>query len=164
MNARHIVVFLLALFLSCTAHAQVIDASVVAVSGGFAETGTVSVAWTVGQTAVESRRAYAGTLNEGFQQAYLSVIPIREHSIPFSLDLYPNPARTSVLVNMTGIEEDMSLVLYNLLGEEVMRRNVRSGEQMTRLPFTTLPGGLYMLVAFTGSGEQLGLYKIVKAQ
>lgn len=164
MKTRHTFVFLLALLLSCTAHAQVIDASVVAVSGGYAETATVSVSWTVGQTAVDSRRAHTGSVSEGFQQAYLSVIPIREQSVPFSLDLYPNPTRYSVLVNMAGVEEDMALVLYNLLGEEVMRSKIRSGEQMTRLSFETLPSGLYMLVAFTGSGKQLGLYKIVKAQ
>jgi hypothetical protein len=164
MKARHTVLVLLALLVSWTARAQHIDPAVIAVSGGFAQTSSVSVSWTVGQTAVETRSSRAGTLSEGFQQAYLTVIPMREKPIPFSLNLYPNPTRSSVLVNMAAVEEDVTLVVHNLLGEAVLRTELRSGDQLTRLSFDALPNGLYMLAAFTNRGERLGLYKIVKAQ
>lgn len=164
MNTRRSVLVLLVLLLAWTARAQRIDPAVVAASGGFSQTGNVSVSWTVGQTAVDLRAGHFGTLSEGFQQALLTVIPMRERSTPFTLSLSPNPTRHSVIIAMDGVENDMTLVLFNLLGEPVVRQQVRSGEQLARMSFETLPSGLYLLVAFSGSGEQLALYKIVKAE
>jgi hypothetical protein len=164
MNSRHAVLVLLVLLLAWTARAQRIDPAVVAVSGGFAQTASVSVSWTVGQSATDLRAGHFGTLSEGFQQAFLTVIPVREISLPFSLDLYPNPVHHSVLVTVTGLEGEMTLVLFNLLGEPVIRQQVRSGDQHLRLSLETLSSGLYLLAAFSGSGEQMGLYKIVKAE
>ncbi|MBR9976726.1 MAG: T9SS type A sorting domain-containing protein [Bacteroidetes bacterium] len=163
MKTRHTVLVLLVMLLTWSARAQHIDPSVISSGGGFAESERVSVSWTIGQTAVDLRKAHFGSISEGFQQAFLTVIPIRERSIPLSLNLYPNPARTSVLVTMDGIEDDITLVLYTLLGEAVQRQQVRGGDKHARLSFQNLPNGLYLLVAFSGSGEQLALYKIVKA-
>jgi hypothetical protein len=164
MKARHTFLVLLALLFTWNARAQHIEPAVIAVSGGFAQTATMSVSWTVGQTAVGTQTSQSGTFTEGFQQSYLTVIPMRDRSITFSLDIFPNPTRSSVLVTLAGVEEDMTLVLYNLLGEAVLRQNVRSGDQLTRLSFDAFPSGLYLLVAFSGGGEQMAMYKIVKAQ
>jgi hypothetical protein len=164
MNTRHSVLVLLVLLLAWTARAQRIDPAVVAASGGFAQTASVSVSWTVGQSATDLRAGHFGTLSEGFQQAFLTVIPMRDSRTPFTLSLSPNPARHSVVVTMNGADEDMTLVLFNLLGEPVLRQPVRGGDQLVRLSFETLPSGLYLLVAFSGAGEQLALYKIVKAE
>lgn len=164
MNTRQSVLVLLVLLLAWTARAQRIDPAVVAASGGFARTANVSVSWTVGQTATDLRAGHFGTLSEGFQQAFLTVIPMRDSRAPFTLSLSPNPTRHSVIVTMNGVDEDMSLVLFNLLGEPVLREQVRGGDQLVRLSFETLPSGLYLLVAFSGAGEQLALYKIVKAE
>lgn len=164
MKTRHTVLVLLALLMSWTAQAQRIDPAVIAASGAFAQTPSVSVSWTVGQTAVDLRTGHFGSLSEGFQQSFLTIIPMRESSIPLTLDLYPNPTRYSVLVTLAGAQEEMTLVLYNLLGEAVLHQNVRSGDQHVRLSFETLPSGLYLLVALSVSGEQLALYKIVKAE
>ncbi len=164
MKTRHVALVLLGILLSWTARAQRIDPAVVAVSGSFAQTSSVSVSWTVGQTAVDLRHGHFGTLSEGFQQAFLTVIPTKDRSTAFSLDLYPNPTRYSVLVTINGAQDNMTLVLYNLLGESVLRQEVRSGDQRVRLAFDTLPSGMYLLVAFSGAGEQLALYKIVKAE
>ncbi|MCZ7556512.1 MAG: T9SS type A sorting domain-containing protein [Bacteroidia bacterium] len=158
---------ILVLILWCIAgivHAQRIEPSVIAVSGGHAQTPSVSISWTVGQTAVETRSTGSTALTEGFQQSFLTVIPMKDRGVPFSLQLYPNPARYSVLVSLDGVKEDMRLVLYNLLGEPVLRHEVRTGERMVRLQLTSLPAGLYLLAALSPTGGQTALYKIVKAE
>ena len=164
MKTRHLVLVLLGISLSWTTQAQRIDPAVIAVSGNFAQTSSVSISWTIGQTAVDLRYGHFGTLSEGFQQAFLTAIPIKDRGLPFTLDIYPNPTRYSVLVNISGAQDDMTLVLYNMLGESVRRQNVPNGDQRVRLSFETLPSGMYLLVAFSGAGEQLALYKIVKAE
>ena len=164
MKARYAAVFLLALLYTGSTQAQSIDPSVVAISGGMGQAGGMQVSWTVGQTAVSTYTSHAGVVSEGFQQAFLAVIPTRGHPVSFSLDLYPNPTRSSLLVSLKGVEEDMTLLLHNMLGEVVKRTEVRRGDQLARLSVESLPSGMYMLVVFTGSGEKMGLYKIVKAQ
>lgn len=164
MNARYASVLLLVPLLVLTAQAQSIAPAVVGGTGGFAETATVSLSWSVGQTAVETHVSTAGTLTEGFQQSYLALIPTRGHGVPFSLNLYPNPARNTVMISLDGVEENMTLILYNLLGEVVLRKQVRRGERLARLTVERFPSGIYMLAAISGSGDRLALYKIVKAQ
>lgn len=164
MNTRHSVLVLLVVLLAGPVRAQRIDPAVIAASGGFSQTGSVSVSWTVGQTAVELRAGHFGTLSEGFQHAFLTVIPIRERSFPLTLELYPNPARHALLVSLQGNTQATTLVLYDLLGQPVLRQQLREGDTMARLPFAGLPSGMYLLVAFSGSGEQLALYKVVKAE
>ncbi len=164
MNARYAYVLLLVPMLMLSARAQSIAPAVVGGSGGFAESATLSVAWTVGQTAVATHTSPAVTLTEGFQQSYLTLIPARNHSVPFSLNLYPNPARNTVMVSLDGVEENMTLILYNLLGEVVLQQQVRGGDRLARLTVDRFPSGIYMLAAFSNNGDRLALYKIVKAQ
>ncbi len=161
---KKLIPVLILLLASAVVHAQRIEPSVVAVTGGHAQTSSVSISWTVGQTAVATRSSGSGTLTEGFQQSFLTVIPIKDRGVPFTLQLYPNPTRNSVLVSMDGVKEDMRLVMYNLLGEPVLLHDVRSGERLVRLSMTALPVGLYLLAALSPSGEQTALYKIVKAE
>jgi hypothetical protein len=163
MNTRLLALVLLVLS-AWTVQAQRIDPAALSGSGGFVQTPRMSVSWTVGQTAVETRSGHFGTLSEGFQQAFLKVIPIRERSLPFTLDLYPNPTRHSLLVTMNGGGEAMTLVLFDLLGQPVLRHQMREGDTVARLPFANLSSGMYLLVAFSGSGEQMALYKVVKAE
>jgi|GEM_PF-1615162 len=164
MNIKSTILVLLLLLLANTARAQRIDPATMSVSGGVMETSSLSVSWTVGQTATQSHAWRGGLLSEGFQQPFLTVIPIREQSIPLSLSLYPNPVRYSLLVSMTGVDQDISLVLYNLLGMPVLRHDVRDGDRLARLNLATLPGGMYMLAAHSSRGERLALYKIIKAE
>ena len=164
MITRFLFLVLLIPLFAAPATAQRIDPAVITFSGGSVETLSGSVSWTAGQTAVQSWSFPGGTVTEGFQQAYLKVIPVQERSVPFTLDLFPNPTRHSVLVSLTGADDDVSLVLFNLLGEPVLRTELRSGERRARLSFDALPSGLYMLVALSGGGERLAMYKIVKAK
>jgi hypothetical protein len=156
---------LLLLLVAATAHAQRLEPSVIAVTGGHAQNSSVQISWTVGQTSVETHRFNAtASLTEGFQQSFLTVIPVRERSVPFSLQLYPNPARHAVLISIDGVQDDMKLVLYNLLGEIVLQHDVRGGERLVRLNLASMPVGLYMLAALSSTGKQAALYKILKAE
>lgn len=164
MITRLLFLMLLIPLFAVSSAAQRIDPAVITFSGGSIETANGSVTWTTGQTGAQTWSFPGGTVTEGFQQAYLKVIPVQERSVPFTLDLFPNPTRHSVLVSLTGMDDDLSLVLFNLLGEPVLRKELRGGERRARLSFEALPSGLYLLVALSGGGERLAMYKIVKAK
>ena len=147
-----------------SAQAQSIAPSVLASSGSYAEGRAVSLSWTLGQIASETRSHHGGTLAEGFQQPFLSVIAVREAQLPLTMSLYPNPARQNLLVTVHGAKDDVTLILYNMLGAPVARQVLLNGDSMLRMPVAELADGLYLLAAFSQRGERLAVYKIIKAE
>ena len=78
------------------------------------------------------------------------------------LPAYPQPARHVLYVTVAGAAQDVTLQLLDGLGREVGRQHCR---QRTELDVSTLPVGLYYLVAHTAAGEPLpGRQKIVVAR
>lgn len=78
------------------------------------------------------------------------------------LPAYPQPAHRVLYVTVAGAAQDVTLQLFDGLGREVGRQLCR---QRTELDVSTLPVGLYYLVAHTAAGQPLpGRQKIVVAR
>jgi len=145
------------------AAAQDISPYVLAVAGECAEGATFSVSWTVGQLSSETRVHHSGILSEGFQQVFLTVVGVREACVPLSMELYPNPARQQLLIELTGADENVTITMYNMLGEPVSRQVLLVGDRMLRIPLEGLPDGMYILAAISSRGDRLAVYKVIKA-
>jgi hypothetical protein len=152
------------LLLALPMQAQRIAPTVLATAGGFAEGRAVSLSWTLGQIASETRTYHGGSVTEGFNQPFLSVMAVRETRIPLTMSLYPNPARQTLLVNLRGADDDVTLILYNMLGDPVATQVLRKGDSMLRMPVSQLADGLYLLTAWSLRGERLAVYKVIKAE
>jgi hypothetical protein len=161
---------LLLIFLLCLApplfraRGQTLESSDIIPAGGVAVHGSVLLSWTVGQTATHTRSHRGGDITEGLQQPFLSVIAMEERPLPFTLSLYPNPTRTSVIVTLQGVTDDVQIILYSLLGAPLLRRDVQRGDSMLRIPLVSQPAGMYLLTVVSRTGERLALYKILKAE
>jgi hypothetical protein len=103
-------------------------------------------------------------LTEGAQQPFLMAVLIRETPLPFSLSLFPNPAQQVLLVTMQGADDDVTLILFDMVGRPVTQHTLRHGDTMLRMPVADLADGLYLLAAFSRRGERLAVYKIIKAE
>lgn len=78
------------------------------------------------------------------------------------LPAYPQPAHRVLYVTVSGAAQDVTLQLFDGLGREVGRQH---GRQRTELDVSTLPVGLYYLVAHNAAGQLLpGRQKIVVAR
>lgn len=74
--------------------------------------------------------------------------------------VYPNPATTSLFVDVTGeITDRYQAIIFDYTGRQVM--DVLISENRTCLNTSDLPSGLYMGSIFTSKGNKIGTFKFV---
>lgn len=164
MNKYWISLFtMLACLLVQEMRAQPTSRAALATAGHEAAASGIVLSWTVGQISAETRKAPDIVITEGFQQPLLQTAAIWESPEAFKLTIYPNPATHSILLQFEQMDDDLSCILYDIVGQPVYEKTVRKGVYALRIPLTDLPGGVYLLQIRNTSGEYRGLYKIVKS-
>lgn len=68
-------------------------------------------------------------------------IPIDTPELPLDLVLYPNPAKDILVFEMTGLEGNEVLSLFNALGQRIHKQEVNSGKW--EIPVEHLASGVY---------------------
>jgi hypothetical protein len=78
------------------------------------------------------------------------------------LSLQPNPAQENVTVTIaaTGVETNMQINVFNLLGRKVVFSAIKTGQTTLDLDAATLPSGLYQVVLMA-DGKTLDKQKLV---
>ncbi len=66
------------------------------------------------------------------------------------LEIYPNPAHQSISLKTSSAETSLSVSIRDLLGREISRQNIQSGEPVD---LAHIPSGLYLVLATTTSGR-----------
>jgi len=72
------------------------------------------------------------------------------------ISLRPNPAQEEVIIDLqSGIKQDISLEIYDALGEKVLTdaRHLSGGSNSLRLDTKALSGGVYLLRLYSPNGE-----------
>lgn len=64
------------------------------------------------------------------------------------VSLYPNPSYNSLTINVSSVLPEFNVEIYNVLGERVLTKNMKSSAQTT-LNISALNSGIYILKAFT---------------
>jgi len=79
-----------------------------------------------------------------------------------AIDIFPNPTKSTLHIHWPELIETGAIVLYDLNGQEVMRRRIKEQFSIS-IDVHTLPPGLYQ-GALTSEGSQLYFFKAVVAQ
>lgn len=66
-----------------------------------------------------------------------------------ALEIFPNPARQSVTLNIPNTETGMDILISDLQGKEMRRQNIENGE---RVDVSAFPSGLYQVLAISTTG------------
>ena len=67
-----------------------------------------------------------------------------------SLQLYPNPAKTYIVINHPFAGGNAQLQIINLQGITVVKQNISPGVLQTKINLPVLPAGIYQLVCTNG--------------
>lgn len=93
------------------------------------------------------------------QYTYSSVITVNTISAgSIAVQLYPNPAKTFVMVNHSFADNAGLLQVVNLQGIAVVQQKPSAGSFQTRIDLSALPAGIYQLLYTNGqtsSGSRL---------
>lgn len=153
---------LLTLGASLTATGQDASPDVVAASGGYGQTASFSVSWTLGETLSGTFVGDDATISQGFQQNDLVITGLEDVTNKnITVFIYPNPVANELHFTLNK-ETNLSATatLFDEQGKALeVRSEIRSKEVQT-IPFAAYSAGSYFLRIDTEEGP--ATFKIVK--
>jgi hypothetical protein len=84
-------------------------------------------------------------------------------SAPAQVSIFPNPATDNITVNIEGLPGEKSIVIYDVLGQEIANKLIQSYESNVQenINISTLANATY-LVQINVNGQLYQIYKFVK--
>ncbi len=142
-------VFAIMLFVSSVVAAQTLDRSVVATAGNIVTNSTLSLEFTIGETAVGSFTNSSAQLNTGFNQGYKEDISSVDVVLQDAKMLvYPNPAE-SVLHIASDMQGQVRIL--SLLGQSVVENKTIESNTTLQMDIAHLSPGIYVVEVSNGT-------------
>ena len=129
---------------------------VIACAGAYAETGTHSVSWTLGECITETLSNNELILCQGFQQNWALVTAIPSWEKP-SLTVYPNPSEQWIFID--GCKDKSMVRMYDLSGHLIFENSYE--QSLIELSLYDLGSGVYILRVEQNDGV-IENFRIVK--
>ena len=125
--------------------AQTLERSVVCSDGDYVTTSSISLEYTIGETAIGHFSNSSLTLSQGFNQADTSSknISIKEETIVSILDIYPNPTNDNLFITSMTLG---SIEVIDATGKTLLENISCSPSVQVKLDVTKLTAGVYFLV------------------
>jgi len=160
---------LICLVASLAGTAQSFAPEVWASAGGYHADSKGSVAWTLGETVIETATSASSnlTVTQGFHQPSVSISTgnaQQPKDISPVFTVFPNPTSGIVRIKLSKpMEKPMQISLFNTLGQLIQSElwNPEGGAAEMELSLENLANGVYFL-QITMGGESIGVYKVQK--
>ncbi len=133
-----------------TVYAQKITPSVIANAGAVMKTNSVSLEWTLGEVATETKTGGNLIVTQGFHQANLGITSNQDYSID-GLNVYPNPVINSLnIINQNSLP--LEIILHQIDGKEI--QSIKSRDANIEFNMQSLPMGTYLLLVRNKNQQQ----------
>ena len=134
---------------------------VVTTSGGYAESTSAKVTWTIGEPVTETITGTTNILTQGFNQGDLIITLIKSPELPgLLLKVFPNPANDNLRISSGNSElENLKYVLIDMGGKVVAEKRLAGRE--SDISVSGLAPSTYLLKVYQNKKE-IGVFKIVK--
>ncbi len=161
-------VLALVLGLGLAANGQSLMPEVWASAGDFYKSNSMTVAWTMGETVIETHREPNENLllSQGFHQPSVLVLAVPEvqQNISPVFSVFPNPTSGIIRIKLSKpYDRPVEVSLFNTLGQLMQTTtwlpNAASPEM--ELSLENIANGVYFL-QLTSDKESLGVYKVQK--
>ena len=167
----------LLIFLPFCLSSQSSGLSVVSAGGDRTEGRTMTLDWTLGETAVSTIHYQKGRLTEGFHQPVLKIEEVTStSSLPLvgaaasevpslTLTAAPNPVMAQLQVDIqSDSQEEGQLEMISINGQRLAQENVMLGFNRSVIEMGLYPGGTYYLILRDQQGQVLKAVKVIKVQ
>ncbi len=147
--------------------AQSIERSVIGSTGGYAETATVSVSSTVGETVISTVSNGTIILTQGFQQpSDQDITSVRQPELALGYKVYPNPTSETLFIELNSPQAvSLDLALFDIQGRAVggLGENLTvQGEVKRSWDLSQLSEGSYVLRVIEQGGRVAESIRIQK--
>jgi hypothetical protein len=144
-------VFICLLFSGLHLFAQNTDQWVISSGGGYFDSGSSSISFTIGETIISTLSSGSAILTQGFQQSFTPISTGMKTEDLSGEKIFPNPVSSVLYVDSDS--DNIDFRLFNSLGNIVIEGKFVNGE----VNLVNLPMGLYFIEL-----EGTETYKIIK--
>jgi hypothetical protein len=154
------------LFFSIYSQAQLsIEPSVVASSGNYYESSSMTISWTVGELAITTLTGNNLILTQGFQQPTIMGTGIDKDEFDGKIFVYPNPVQNELFVRF-DVERSGNYILelQDVTGRimsQTMQKPINPGD-IIKLNTSAFSPGMYLLRVITTDGRNIQVTSIRK--
>lgn len=115
---RYLLILSVSLFIPLlNAQEVVLSPAVISSAGGYAETGNISLSWTLGELAVTTVNGESMMLTQGFQQGDLESVGFSLDPIEWQIIAYPNPVVSALNIQFDLLEPgDFHIEIQDITG------------------------------------------------
>ena len=168
MKKKFSSLFIFSLIVFSISSAQSLTPVVISSAGSFASAGGFSLSSTTGEVATTTLTAANNFLTQGFQQPQIhNTFVVSLNQIPFTVDVYPNPANENSIVTVTGDNiPSLDVSLYDLLGRKIqtaVRINNSNAQQFFSFNLNSIPPSLYFVRITDLDGNEFATVKLNKS-
>jgi hypothetical protein len=140
--------------------------SVISPAGSIDKTSTVTLEWTLGETAVQSALYNSGMITEGFHQSAIQVTSsLNERAISnHRFTISPNPVISVLDFKSYSLENTrIKILLTDIVGKSISFTEATSNDSKN-IDMSMLIAGVYLLTIKDSQGNVLESFRVVKTQ
>ena len=164
---KHLLLIIPVLGIASLCKAQSLSPNVISSTGGIDKTNSISLEWTMGESAVQTTSAEGKIYTEGFHQPELRVIDIvaqnESLSASYTINIAPNPVKSLLTVNIKSPDEvNLFLTLTDLNGKSIASTEGFFKNDSRDVDMSAFASGIYLLHITNSKGDLIKTFKISK--
>lgn len=139
--------------------------TVIASGGGFAESGEISLSWTIGELAVTTLSQGEIKLTQGFQQGFVIGTGIQLDPIHWNINAYPNPVQNELHLQFRMPESKSFLMEMQDISGKILSQKVYKEvyeNDVITINMYDYKTGIYFLRVTTTDRSQVRIFTINK--
>lgn len=142
--------------------AQDIEREVIASATSSMENGTLLLNATLGETVIATLEgSNALSVSSGFHQADLIFTNTYEPFSDLDVQVFPNPTSSSIRIS-TSSKDDVTVVVYNLMGQALLQKELMAPIEQAALSLDELPAAHYFLKITDKTGNPIFITSLQK--
>lgn len=158
------ILLLLISFLYSNVFCQNSEPSVISTAGEVFQGNSMSIEWTLGETAVTTINNSSNQITQGFHQPYYVITSIGNiPSFVTQIDVFPNPTSDWLQINLLlDKNRKIEFQLYDLIGKMVWQSKNQGVEITEKKSLKDLPSSTYFLKLIIDNQPSNQVFKIQK--
>lgn len=157
------VLFIAISFFFCSfSFSQTIAPEVISSSGGFYTTTSAQLSFTFGEMIIETVSSSSNIITQGFQQPEQENVGIEETKNKLQVNLYPNPSKEFLNIDLSEKEFEITLIIYDASGKIIMEQLIPHWQRKVTLNLNSFSSGYYILNLTSVDNQYKSSYKLQK--
>ena len=132
---------------------------VVSTSGDYFSNTNGSLAFTIGEIAIETLTSGSNSVTQGFHQTNVSVLSVNEIDTNLVIEVYPNPTSGILQVSMNDFT-NKTYKLYDITGRLIIGNPLT--KVLSEINLSSYAGGIYILAVYQENNKKIQTYRIIK--